>query len=170
MSKDLSQDWINWILENVLKGCDKNELLEILLKEGFDSTQCRIALGLELKIDDINEKGIIKKKPNYNIKSIRACEKQLAKEKLPQRIMIDCSHGNTNKDYTLQPKVAQYCIDQVIKGNESIIGIMLESNIHEGNQKITNDLKYGVSLTDACINWETTEKLLFKLAKRLRAK
>ena len=72
MSKDLSQDWINWILENVLKGCDKNELLEILLKEGFDSTQCRIALGLELKIDDINEKGIIKKKPNYNIKNISA--------------------------------------------------------------------------------------------------
>ena len=109
-------------------------------------------------------------KPNYDIKSIRACENQLEKEKLPQRIMIDCSHGNTNKDYTLQPKVAQYCIDQVLKGNDSIIGLMLESNIHEGNQKITNDLKYGVSLTDACINWETTETLLFKLAKKLRNK
>ena len=108
--------------------------------------------------------------PNYDIKSIRSCENQLEKEKLPQRIMIDCSHGNTNKDYTLQPKVAQYCIDQVMKGNESIIGLMLESNIHEGNQKITNDLKYGVSLTDACINWETTETLLLKLAKKLRTK
>jgi 3-deoxy-7-phosphoheptulonate synthase len=78
---------------------------------------------------------------------------------LPNNIMIDCSHGNTNKDYTMQPKVAQYCIDQVLKGNDSIIGLMLESNIHEGNQKITNDLKYGVSLIDACINWETTETL-----------
>ena len=109
-------------------------------------------------------------KPNYDIKSIRACENQLEKEKLPQRIMIDCSHGNTNKDYNMQPKVAKYCIDQVLNGNDSIIGIMLESNIHEGNQKITNDLKYGVSLTDACINWETTETLLFKLAKKLRNK
>ena len=95
---------------------------------------------------------------------------QLLQAGIPANIMIDCSHGNTNKDYTLQPKVAQYCIDQVMKGNESIIGLMLESNIHEGNQKITNDLKYGVSLTDACINWETTETLLLKLAKKLRTK
>jgi 3-deoxy-7-phosphoheptulonate synthase len=58
----------------------------------------------------------------------------------------------------------------VLKGNDSIIGLMLESNIHEGNQKITKDLKYGVSLTDACINWETTQDLLLQLAKRLRAK
>ena len=82
--------------------------------------------------------------------------------------MIDCSHGNTNKDYTLQPKVAQYCIDQVMKGNESIIGLMLESNIHEGNQKITNDLKYGVSVTDACMDWATTEQSLLEMAAKIR--
>ena len=110
-------------------------------------------------------------KPNYDTKSVKSCESQLEKEDLPKRIMIDCSHGNTNKDYTLQPKVADNCINQVLKSNQSIIGFMLESNIEEGNQKITpdlNDLKYGVSLTDACINWQSTEKLLLRLAEKLR--
>tara|TARA_B110000116_G_scaffold38523_1_gene30629 strand:- start:56 stop:1105 length:1050 start_codon:yes stop_codon:yes gene_type:complete len=110
-------------------------------------------------------------KPNYDTKSVKSCEAQLEKQKLPKRIMIDCSHGNTNKDYTLQPKVADNCINQVLKSNQSIIGFMLESNIEEGNQKITpdlNDLKYGVSLTDACINWQSTEKLLLRLAEKLR--
>ena len=81
--------------------------------------------------------------------------------------MIECSHWYTNKDYTLQPKVAKYCINQVVNGNDSIIGMMLESNINEGNQKITEDLKYGVSLTDACIDWETTENLILGLADKL---
>ena len=110
-------------------------------------------------------------KPNYDTKSVKSCEAQLEKQKLPKRIMIDCGHGNTNKDYTLQPKVADNCINQVLKSNQSIIGFMLESNIEEGNQKITpdlNDLKYGVSLTDACINWQSTEKLLLRLAEKLR--
>lgn len=110
-------------------------------------------------------------KPNYDTKSVKSCESKLEKENLPKRIMIDCSHGNTNKDYTLQPKVADNCINQVLKSNQSIIGFMLESNIEEGNQKITpdlKDLKYGVSLTDACINWESTEKLLLRLAEKLR--
>tara|TARA_B100000678_G_scaffold275204_1_gene266937 strand:- start:757 stop:1350 length:594 start_codon:yes stop_codon:yes gene_type:complete len=106
-------------------------------------------------------------KPNYDKRSLGACEKSLEKENLPGRIMVDCSHGNTNKDYTLQPKVAKYCINQVVNGNDSIIGMMLESNIHEGNQKITDNLKYGVSLTDACIDWETTENLLLSLADKL---
>ena len=106
-------------------------------------------------------------KPNYDKRSLVACEKSLEKENLPGRIMVDCSHGNTNKDYTLQPKVAKYCINQVVNGNDSIIGMMLESNIHEGNQKITDNLKYGVSLTDACIDWETTENLLLSLADKL---
>ena len=110
-------------------------------------------------------------KPNYDTKSVKSCEAQLEKENLPKKIMIDCSHGNTNKDYTLQPRVADNCINQVLKSNRSIIGFMLERNIEEGNQKITqdlNDLKYGVSLTDACINWESTEKLLLRLAEKLR--
>jgi 3-deoxy-7-phosphoheptulonate synthase len=86
--------------------------------------------------------------------------------------MIDCSHGNTNKDYSLQPKVAKSIANQVKKGSKSIMGLMLESNINEGNQKITenlDDLKYGVSLTDACINWETTEELLLNLRTTLNS-
>ena len=92
---------------------------------------------------------------------------------LPNKIMIDCSHGNTNKDFRLQPKVAKSIVNQVKKGNESIMGLMLESNINEGNQKITenlDELKYGVSLTDACINWETTKDLLMNLRSTLITK
>jgi 3-deoxy-7-phosphoheptulonate synthase len=112
-------------------------------------------------------------KPNYDSRSIKSCEKQLMDGDLPNKIMIDCSHGNTNKDFRLQPKVAKSIINQIRKGNESIMGLMLESNINEGNQKITenlDELKYGVSLTDACINWETTKDLLMNLRSTLITK
>ena len=112
-------------------------------------------------------------KPNYDSRSIKSCEKQLTDGDLPNKIMIDCSHGNTNKDFRLQPKVAKSIVNQVKKGNQSIMGLMLESNINEGNQKITenlDELKYGVSLTDACINWETTEDLLMNLRSTLITK
>ena len=111
--------------------------------------------------------------PNFDKKSIALCEKKLKAEGLPPRIMIDCSHGNSNKDFNLQPMVAHSSIDQVLDYNHSIIGFMLESNIEEGNQQIPEDLselKYGVSLTDACMNWETTEALLSEAAERLRAR
>ncbi len=111
--------------------------------------------------------------PNFDKKSIALCEKKLKEAGLPSRIMIDCSHGNSNKDFNLQPMVAHSSIDQVLDYNHSIIGFMLESNIEEGNQQIPEDLselKYGVSLTDACMNWETTEALLFEAAERLRSR
>ena len=111
--------------------------------------------------------------PNFDKKSIALCEKKLKAEGLPPRIMIDCSHGNSNKDFNLQPMVAHSSIDQVLDYNHSIIGFMLESNIEDGNQQIPEDLselKYGVSLTDACMNWETTEALLTEAAERLRAR
>jgi 3-deoxy-7-phosphoheptulonate synthase len=111
--------------------------------------------------------------PNYDKQNIALCEKKLKAEGLPPRIMIDCSHGNSNKDFNLQPMVAHSSIDQVLDYNHSIIGFMLESNIEEGNQQIPEDLselKYGVSLTDACMNWETTEALLSEAAERLRAR
>jgi 3-deoxy-7-phosphoheptulonate synthase len=111
--------------------------------------------------------------PNFDKKSIALCEKKLKEAGLPSRIMIDCSHGNSNKDFNLQPVVAHSSIDQVLDYNHSIIGFMLESNIEEGNQQIPEDLselKYGVSLTDACMNWETTEALLIEAAERLRAR
>jgi len=111
--------------------------------------------------------------PNYDKKNIAICEKKLKEAGLPPRIMIDCSHGNSNKDFNFQPIVANDSIDQVIDYNQSIIGFMLESNIEEGNQKIPEDLselKYGVSLTDACMNWETTKTLLSEVADRLRSR
>jgi len=111
--------------------------------------------------------------PNYDKKNIAICENKLKEAGLPPRIMIDCSHGNSNKDFNFQPIVANDSIDQVIDYNQSIIGFMLESNIEEGNQKIPEDLselKYGVSLTDACMNWETTKTLLSEVADRLRSR
>jgi 3-deoxy-7-phosphoheptulonate synthase len=111
--------------------------------------------------------------PNYDKQNIALCEKKLKEAGLPPRIMIDCSHGNSNKDFNLQPIVAHNSIDQVLDYNHSIIGFMLESNIEEGNQQIPedlSDLKYGVSLTDACMNWETTETLLLETAERLRSR
>jgi len=111
--------------------------------------------------------------PNYDKQNIALCEKKLKEAGLPPRIMIDCSHGNSNKDFNLQPMIAHNSIDQVLDYNHSIIGFMLESNIEEGNQQIPedlSDLKYGVSLTDACMNWETTETLLLETAERLRSR
>ncbi len=110
-------------------------------------------------------------KPNYDPASIAACEKALRQAGLPANIVVDCSHGNSNKDYKLQPKAFDQVIRQIEKGNESVVGLMLESNLHEGSQPLVRDrskLKYGVSITDACINWVTTEELLLSAHKRLR--
>ncbi len=100
---------------------------------------------------------------NYDAASIAQCERELKAGKLPCNIAVDCSHGNSNKDPSRQPRVAEDCIQQIVAGNRSIVGLMLESNLHAGNQPIPEDLsrlKYGVSVTDACIGWETTETLL----------
>jgi len=110
-------------------------------------------------------------RPNYDSVSIRMSEQALSEAGLAQRIVVDCSHANTNKDHELQPLVARDCIDQVVNGNTSIIGLMLESNLLGGNQKIPADrsqLVRGVSVTDACIDWPTTEKALREAADSLR--
>ena len=108
---------------------------------------------------------------NYDSVSVALCEQALQKAGLPDRIVIDCSHGNSNKDPSLQPLVARDCIEQVVNGNRSIIGLMLESNLEAGNQDIPADrskLRYGVSVTDGCIDWTSTEKTLRELAVLLR--
>jgi 3-deoxy-7-phosphoheptulonate synthase len=108
---------------------------------------------------------------NYDSVSVALCEQALQKAGLPDRIVIDCSHGNSNKDPSLQPLVARDCIEQIVNGNKSIIGLMLESNLEAGNQDIPTDrskLRYGVSVTDGCIDWATTEKSLRELAVLLR--
>jgi 3-deoxy-7-phosphoheptulonate synthase len=107
---------------------------------------------------------------NYDSVSVRLCEQELAKVGLPVNIMVDCSHGNSNKDPELQPLVAENCVNQILEGNTSLVGFMLESNLHPGNQPIPADprqLRYGVSVTDACIGWERTAGLLLSLHERL---
>ncbi|MGB1440273.1 MAG: 3-deoxy-7-phosphoheptulonate synthase, partial [Luminiphilus sp.] len=110
--------------------------------------------------------------PNYDSVHIALCEQALENAALPQNIMVDCSHANTDKQPQLQPLVAENVANQIIEGNQSIIGLMLESNLKAGNQKIPknlDDLEYGVSVTDACIDWPTTEALLLEMADKLRA-
>lgn len=110
------------------------------------------------------------KTPNYNAEDIAACEVEMKKAGLAPSLMVDCSHGNSNKDYRRQPLVVDSIIEQIINGNESITGIMLESHINEGNQtseQARDAMKYGVSVTDACINWQTTETVLRNLHQAL---
>ena len=110
-------------------------------------------------------------KPNYDSVSVALCEKELAAAKVPTNIMVDCSHANSNKNHELQPLVMENVSNQIIEGNNSIIGIMVESNIGAGSQKIPanlDDLEYGVSITDKCIDWPTTEAVLLKMHEDLK--
>jgi 3-deoxy-7-phosphoheptulonate synthase len=110
-------------------------------------------------------------KPNYDSVSVALCEQALRKQKLMPNIMIDCSHANSNKDENLQPLVLDNIAHQILDGNQSIFGVMLESNLHAGNQKILEDkdtMAYGVSVTDACIDWETTERSITQLRDQLK--
>ncbi len=112
------------------------------------------------------------KKPNYDAENVALCEEELAKQNLEPGIVVDCSHGNSNKDYRRQPLVADNVFDQICAGNKTIIGIMLESNINPGNQSADlpfEELDYGVSVTDACIDFETTEKLISAASKKLQS-
>jgi 3-deoxy-7-phosphoheptulonate synthase len=109
-------------------------------------------------------------RPNYDSVSVALCEQALAAAGLPQNIVVDCSHGNSNKDPSLQPLVAENCVNQVLEGSRSIVGLMLESNLEAGSQPIPADrsrLRYGVSVTDACIDWASTERLLKDLDRKL---
>lgn len=108
--------------------------------------------------------------PNFDPASVAQCRKELEKAGLRQSIMVDCSHGNSNKDHNKQPGVFASVVDQVIAGNKSLVGMMVESNLFEGNQSIPKnlaDLKYGVSVTDKCIDWPTTEKMILDAYRRL---
>lgn len=110
------------------------------------------------------------KTPNFDANSVSICEAQMNKAGLIPNLMIDCSHANSSKDFSRQPIVADSIIEQIEAGNQSIIGVMIESNINEGNQSSDlprDELKYGVSVTDACINWDTTETLLRKMSEKL---
>ncbi len=110
-------------------------------------------------------------KPNYDSVSVQLCEQALKKAGISTNIMLDCSHANSNKDANLQPLVMDNVSSQILEGNKTIVGLMIESNLEFGNQSIPNDLsqlKYGVSVTDACIDWNTTETSLREMAVKLK--
>jgi 3-deoxy-7-phosphoheptulonate synthase len=102
--------------------------------------------------------------------SVAMCERALTAAGLGANIIVDCSHGNSFKQHDMQPLVLQNCVNQIRDGNESIMGFMLESNLEAGRQSMPEDrskLQYGVSITDACIDWGTTEVVLRETRRRL---
>ncbi len=109
--------------------------------------------------------------PNYDSVHIAPCEAELEKSGIPLNIMVDCSHANSSKKPELQPLVVENISNQILEGNSSIIGLMIESNINAGNQSITSDLsklEYGVSVTDGCIDWETTADCLRAMRNKIK--
>lgn len=110
-------------------------------------------------------------KPNYDAGSVAEAELALAKAKVSGKIMVDASHANSNKDPFLQPLVLQNITQQILDGNKSIVGLMVESHLKGGRQDIPADLsqlEYGKSVTDGCIDWETTEKVLLEMNEKLK--
>ena len=109
--------------------------------------------------------------PNYDAASVRAAAAALTRAGLPPRVIVDCSHGNSGKDFRKQPGVAACLADQIAGGSHAICGVMLESHLVEGNQVIAdgrNGLRYGQSVTDACIGWDETMAVLERLAAAVR--
>jgi len=105
--------------------------------------------------------------PNYDAESISAAMDSLSDAGLKPNIFVDCSHGNSKKDFRNQPAVLREVISQRVGGNKSIVGFMLESHINEGNQPLNEKLEYGVSITDSCLAWGDTEALLREVAESL---
>ncbi|MBN3873006.1 MAG: 3-deoxy-7-phosphoheptulonate synthase [Nostoc sp.] len=109
--------------------------------------------------------------PNFDVANVKLVEEKLKQANLTPRIVIDCSHGNTNKDYKFQGAVLENIIQQIVDGNTSIVGMMLESHLYEGSQPIIGkqeELKYGISVTDKCIGWEETEKIILAAHEKLK--
>ena len=99
---------------------------------------------------------------NYDAESIGEAVETLAKAGLPPQLMVDCSHANSGKEHARQEEVWHSVVEQRAAGNRAITGVMIESNLEEGSQKLKDpkELRYGVSITDACVSWDTTERML----------
>ncbi|HEY8907640.1 MAG TPA: 3-deoxy-7-phosphoheptulonate synthase [Rhodoferax sp.] len=110
--------------------------------------------------------------PNYDSVNVAQAEAELVAAKLPANIVVDCSHGNSRKNHALQSLVLKDVVGQIVDGCRSIKGVMLESSLFEGNQKLgkLQDLRYGVSITDACLGWDATATGLREAAQRLKAR
>jgi 3-deoxy-7-phosphoheptulonate synthase len=106
--------------------------------------------------------------PNYESEHVKNLEKTCSEADMKAQFLIDCSHANSNKDYRNQAKVWESAWQQIQEGSSSIYGLMMESNLCEGNQKLSKDLKHGVSITDSCIGWETTEELIMGTYQSLK--
>jgi len=112
------------------------------------------------------------KTPNYDTTAVKAACEELARAKLPERLMIDCSHANSSKQYQRQVDVARDIAGQIGGGERRIVGVMVESNLVEGRQELKpgNPLKFGQSITDPCLGWETSVALLDMLAEGVKAR
>ncbi len=111
------------------------------------------------------------KTPNFDPESMLEAEQCLSQVDVSSRLLVDCSHGNSNKQPEKQPEVIQSLLDQIENGDKNIAGFMIESNIYGGNQPLPEDLstlKYGVSITDGCLGWEESEQLLYNIQECLR--
>lgn len=106
--------------------------------------------------------------PNYDAASVAAVNASLEKNRIAARVMVDCSHANSGKDPLRQPAVFNDVLQQRLAGDRTLIGMMLESHLYEGCQPLSGSLKYGVSVTDACLGWDATEGLLRKAVAALR--
>ncbi len=100
--------------------------------------------------------------PNYDAAHVKEATDELAKRRLPPGIVVDCSHGNSRKNHEKQAEALDSLLEQVAGGDSSIAGFMLESFLEAGNQKLSDELRYGLSVTDACIDWDTTERLVLR--------
>ena len=108
--------------------------------------------------------------PNYNEKFVSEADKFLKIGNLPRKLMIDCSHGNSYKDYRKQIIVVKNVCKQIFNNSKNVLGLMIESNLKEGSQSIDSDvLEYGKSVTDACVGWEETERMLDEISNAVRA-
>ena len=110
-------------------------------------------------------------KPNYDSVSVSLCEQALLKAGIAANIMVDCSHANSNKNHELEPLVIDNVTNQIIEGNQSITGLMIESHLVAGNQKLSANraaMVYGQSVTDACIDWPATEAALLNMRAKLK--
>ena len=157
-------------------GTDGNLTMAINAIKACSSKQSFLGINDKGQISTFKAKGnksshiILRggKRPNYDQTAVSECEKLLRENGLAERIMIDCSHDNSNQDYRNQGKVIENIKSQIISGNRSIFGVMLESNLYPGKQKILDnkdDMQYGVSVTDGCISWDETDSLIKSLAK-----
>jgi 3-deoxy-7-phosphoheptulonate synthase len=159
-------------------GTDGNLTMAINAIKACSSKQSFLGINDQGQISTFKAKGnksshIILRggaQPNYDKDAVANCEKLLKENGLSERIMIDCSHDNSNQDYRNQGKVVEDINSQLLSGNKSIFGLMLESNLFSGKQKILenkNDMQYGVSVTDGCIDWKETEEVIRGLSKTI---